>query len=128
MAKIRDCVINQVFQWRFQDRSLEYVDMTPHFGNTYPVILMNSNSMKEQTEMNSFLADAVSHVKENEVYLLIPEGLSVESETFSLVEQTGLDFFSDWMPTGENGKEYVISYKGEVECYAPITVFLFAVR
>lgn len=110
-----DCVINQIFQWRFQDRSLEYVDMTPHFGNTYPVILMNSNSMKEQTEMNSFLADAVSHVKENEVYLLIPEGLSVESETFSLVEQTGLNFFSDWMPTGENGKEYVISYKGDVE-------------
>ena len=49
-----DETMNQEFYKRFQKYSLQYNDLTANYHSPYPVILINSNSFEEISEVNSF--------------------------------------------------------------------------
>lgn len=90
-----DTFMNQKFYQQFQDRSLQYVDLTGNFNSTYPVLLCNRTSMKEILNRWPAIAKAVSGATEEKVYLLLPSNLSTNSKEYDLAMQTGDAFFSE---------------------------------
>ncbi|WP_041445071.1 DUF1430 domain-containing protein [Syntrophobotulus glycolicus] len=81
-----DETMNQEFYQRFQNYSLQYNDLTANFNSPYPVILINRNSFAEISKMNNTLAETVKSA-DDDYYLLIPSGISEDSQEYAVAEQ-----------------------------------------
>ena len=122
-----DYQVNQIFYQRFQDNSLEYVDMTPHLGNTYPIILMNRNSMKEQAQTNPEFLNILSQAKEEAVYIIIPKNISMDSEVYGVSKKIWKYYLADKLTSAKKESDALtISYEEDV--YIPRTYYRFPFR
>ena len=87
--------MNQKFYQRFQDQSLQYVDLTGNFDSHYPVLLSNRTAIKEIKSIYPSIEKAIKKATEEKVYLLLPSNLSGSSREYDIAMETGDAFFSE---------------------------------
>ncbi|WP_041445070.1 DUF1430 domain-containing protein [Syntrophobotulus glycolicus] len=87
-----DLVMNEEFYQRFQNYSLQYVDLSDHFNSPYPVILINRNAFEEISGWNNALAETVQSA-DDDYYMLIPSGMSEDSQEYDIAKEIFTTFF-----------------------------------
>lgn len=85
--------VMQKFHKEFEEESLMYIDLSGNLGLEYPILLVNSNALKEIEEMNPKMFKDEVEFKEGKVYYLVPEELSNDEVTIDLGEEV-YDFYS----------------------------------
>ena len=106
-----DIAMNQEFYQRFQNQSLQYVDLTDNFNSPYPVLLHNRTAMKELQREYPTLKTAIEKAKKEKVYLLLPSSLSRSSNEYRVAMEIANTFFGD----AGYGRIKTIPYESGIE-------------
>lgn len=87
--------MNRDFYNRFQDRALQYSDMTENFGGetAYPILLVNQNTIKEESQKWPKLDNILKNTEEAKFYMLIPSHIQIDSDEVQHAEMIYSNFF-----------------------------------
>ena len=102
-------MMNQAFYKRFQEKSLQFVDLTGNLDKTYPIILVNRTSMNEIANEWSAFSDSYIAAKEKTICLFIPSGISRDSTAYNFATDMIYAFFRDYVNNFET-----IEYNGNI--------------
>lgn len=105
-----DAMVNQIFYKRFQEKSLQYVDLSENFHGDYPVVLINRTSMKELIQEWPALAKVQKDITEEKVYILMPTNIELNSKAYINAKKNYNCFFGNQF---KNNIE-TIKYEGNV--------------
>lgn len=87
--------MNQQFYQRFQEKSLQYVDLTENFDSTYPVLLNNKTSIQEIENIYPSIAKAIQKAKEEKIYILLPSNIMPGSQEHTIAIDICNAFFDN---------------------------------
>lgn len=107
----KDLKINHVFYRQFQNKSLQYNDLSDNFDAPYPVILLNQLSAEETKTKWKSIAEALRNTEDEKMYLLVPTDLPQNTEAYKWAKMIGSTFFEPSI----FGDIETISYKPGIE-------------
>jgi hypothetical protein len=97
--------MNQEFYKRFQNYSLQYNDLTANFSSPYPVILINRNAFEEISRVSNALTATVEST-DDDYYILIPSGISEDSQECFIAKEMITAFFGEKILSSVKTKVY----------------------
>jgi len=89
-----DDTMNEEFYKRFQNYSLQYVDLTDHYSSPYPVILINRDAFEEISRWSNALAKTVQSA-DDDYYILIPSDISENSQEYAIAKEIFTTFLGE---------------------------------
>jgi len=102
-----DAYANQKFFEKYQEDSLQYIDLTGNFNSTYPVLLMNKNALVTTEDGRKLLNEInKTTTPEKMIYIILPSNISRHSEEYDTASEICRIFFSETGRIAPEALEY----------------------